>query len=394
MNFFDDFARQHFNGFEPQFNRTTTREPVDNETYYKVLGVARDADNKTINRAYRRLAIQHHPDKGGDKEHFAKLNEARDVLTDPEKRKVYDRYGKQGIQKQGNVRTHGRRQRPQIQVKRNISITLADVFSGRVINMAIQHTILQDPQGKEIKTLDSDAMRPCDTCKGRGCIVVIRRGAGFVHQIRQPCSVCKGKGRRLKDGYVLKEVRERISVKIDPGMLDGDHIVLKSKGGWQNNQMADLVLIVRVKKHNIFERKGSDLVIDRKISLFQALMGVNFIVTMPNGEKNQLLSPPGMIVHPGMILCVPDLGVPIRDTLERGSLYCRFDVVFPDKITDTQRAALVATMVSSVTPEQLKPEKQYQLEKTNNKPGVQTGGKSSVNDDSPSDPHVVQCAQQ
>lgn len=413
MSFFDDFAR-NFEHFEAGFGSNASapgasapgasvpRGPVDNQGYYDILGVSKDADTKVINRAYRRMAIQHHPDKGGDKARFALLNEARDVLTDPDKRKLYDRFGKQGLTKhQGLSKRPGaphmhRRQR-RVEVRRNINVTLQDVFSGRELTLAIQHTVLCDPQGQELESIDSSAMKTCPRCNGCGFVVVIRRTIGFVQQSRQPCSACQGRGRRLNEGYTLKEVRAKVKVKIDPGMADGDRIVLKNKGGWRNNHMADLVLIIRVNKHPVFERKAADLVIRRNVSLFQALMGVRFNLTMPDGSEVQITSPADCVVHPGMLLRVPDLGMPIRDTLERGSLYCHLDVIFPETIPKAQREVLRNIIAGDTMPDPLGHEQQYCLERTDEMPGGTARAESSVHDDDsprPPESRGVQCAQQ
>jgi hypothetical protein len=195
---------------------------ADTEGLYKALGVSKDADEATIKKAYRKTALQHHPDKGGSEEAFKKVTRAYEVLSDPDKRRVYDQYGEEGLEGGdggggggdpmdmfaqmfgGGVRRggggDGGGRRKGRDMSHQLGVSLADLYNGRTIKLAItRDTTCKDCSGSGGQ--DGATETTCGECKGRGMRVMLRQlGPGMVQQMTAPCGACKGAGKTLPEG--------------------------------------------------------------------------------------------------------------------------------------------------------------------------------------------------
>ena len=207
------------------------REPADTQEYYDILGVAKDATPAQIKKAYRKLAIKNHPDKGGDPEKFKKISVAYDTLSDPEKKELYDKYGKEGVEQGGGGARNaddifsmffggggggGRRQRGPRKGKdvvHPLKVSLDDIYNGKVVKISVNRQRMKYPKGMD----SASAIRTCDACDGRGFVVQIRRMGPMIQQVQQPCSKCGGTGKIVAKG--VKQVKERkiLEVPIDKG---------------------------------------------------------------------------------------------------------------------------------------------------------------------------------
>lgn len=282
-------------------------------TYYDDLGVPNNADQDTIKRAYRKLAMQNHPDKGGDPEKFKKISEAYETIGDPDKRHQYDNPQPTGgfPFPFGDMFT----QRPPAQ--HLLKISLEDAFHGRIVNLNI---------GMRKKCTCS---RTCHTCGGRGSIGIEIMPMMI---IQQPCHGCNGKkvvlvGCKECSGTGQREVKERVSISLPPGVQNGHTEILKGMG----NDEGDLHIVVHVSDHPVFKREGQDLVITRKISLLESLIGLHIGISHFGGDL--LHHQPGPI-DPRKRYCIKGKGMP------RGDLWVVYDVHYREEFSIETREKL------------------------------------------------------
>jgi molecular chaperone DnaJ len=252
--------------------------------YYQVLGISRDAGEGDLKRAYRKLAMENHPDRNpGDKEaeeRFKEAAEAYDVLRDREKREIYDRFGHQGLEGSGfrgfsgfedifssfsdifedffGFGTRSRsRVRPGNDLRYDLEVSLEEAFSGK-------EEVLAFHKWESCENCDGSGITPgsepqiCATCQGRGQVV---RSQGFF-QISTTCPACHGEGRIVTDpceacrGGGKVKVKREITVKIPPGVDTGSQLRLRGEGepGEYGGSPGDLFVVIRVKNHEFFAR--------------------------------------------------------------------------------------------------------------------------------------------
>jgi len=302
-------------------------EDVDTEGLYKILGVEKNATEREIKKAFKKAALQHHPDRGGDAEKFKEVEKAKQILLDPQKRKLYDRYGEKGVERGGggggdifDLFTGGasRQDRGPPKPKtitQTIDITLEDVFKGSAIK-------------RKWKIKTATKRLSCSTCDGRGTVRQLIRQGPMMLQTQKNCTQCKGRGFRLPDE---KEVEKTGTVHIPHGIKNGGKITLSGEGhNLPDYQNGDVTFVVRLKKHNIYHRKGADLGCERTLTLCQALCGYEFRLKHVSGKTLILKSKPGEIVQPGDLKVLSDYGLPQKGNhYVHGHLYIHFKVIFP-----------------------------------------------------------------
>ena len=310
--------------------------------YYAILGVSRTATDKEVKQAYRRLARKYHPDVNpGDKSaeaRFKEINEAHEVLSDPEKRKKYDRFGDQWQNAEQFAKAGQGAQRD---FGRGGAYTtfdfgdlgdLGDIFSGafqgfgtgagtarraarpRSIEHPVDVTLEEAYQGTK-RVMQLQAEEPCQTCGGTG-----RVG-------RTRCSTCGGSGRLLKP--------RRLEVKIPAGVRDGSKVRIAGQGGQgYGGSKGDLYLIVRVLPHQVFERKGDDLHTEIAIPLVTAMLGGEVGVPTLKG-KVALKVPPE--TQNGKVFRLAAQGMPHLNDSSRGDLFAKIKVLLPTRLTPQER---------------------------------------------------------
>ena len=314
--------------------------------FYATLGVPKGASAKEIRQAYRRLARQYHPDVNpGDKTaeaRFKEINAANEVLADAETRKKYDRYGDQwehadqieemqrraggrgfrfgqggvsfdlgdlrnlgdlgglGSAFEGLFGGAGRRRGPRkgSDVEHRVDVTLEEAFHGTT------------------RTLQLVGQQPCATCGGSGEI------AGAV------CHICQGSGATAKS--------RRLEVKIPPGVDTGSRVRIAREGqpGAAGGPGGDLYLVVSVRPHERFERKGADLYVDVEAPLTDAVLGAEIEVPTLTGQV-MLKVPP--LTQNGKAFRLADLGMPRLKGQSRGHLYARLRVMLPEKLDEREK---------------------------------------------------------
>lgn len=312
---------------------------VDTEKLYETLGVSKDAEEKEIRKAYRKLAAKHHPDKGGDQEKFKEISAAYEILSDKEKREKYDKYGLEGVAEEGvsghgandlfsmffggapRGRSGGRRKGPSI--NHPLKVSLEDLYNGKTVKLAVNRkVIIGDPED-------------CRKCRGQGVVMEMRQiGPGMISQTQRACHDCAGQGYKAE----TKQERKVLEVHIDKGMKNNQKITFREMGDEvPNMDPGDINFIVQEKEHSLFKRKGADLLIVKSLSLNQALCGFKFMITHLDGRKIVIKTKPGEVIKPEgegqnpFMKRVSEEGMPsLGNPFVRGDLYIVFRVNFPE----------------------------------------------------------------
>jgi len=336
--------------------------------YYEVLGVPRTAPEGEIKRAYRQLARKYHPDVASDKveaeNRFKEINEAYEVLSDPQKRANYDRFGHAdgmtgfagaaegfgdifdmffGQARAGNV---GRKNGPQrgSDLRYDVEISLEEAFSGTQRDVSFRHLsscVTCKGSGAEPGTL----IVPCDRCGGTGIARAVRQTplGQFVTQttcgkcqgegqvVQQPCNACRGRGRIEAD--------RTLSVKIPAGVDDGSRIRLAGSGeaGLRNGPDGDLYVYLSVRKHELFKRDGLNIHAEVPISFPTAALGGEIRVTALDGE-HPLHVPGG--TQTGASFRLRGHGMPAVRGGVRGDHFVTVRIVVPTKLGKRERELL------------------------------------------------------
>ena len=339
--------------------------------YYELLGVPRGASDADIKRAFRTLARELHPDVSGEPDaaaRFRDIAEAYEVLSDPERRATYDRFGKAGLRRGGfetaftdfgsvsdifaaffgeDLVGGGARQRPQrggdVQVV--VEIDLEEAFAGASVTVPLDVAVpcaRSDAAGAEPGT----SSRSCPTCAGAGVVRSVAQsmfgqfvqqrtcpeceGAGEV--LEQPCSDCRG------DGRVVSRVQ--LEVDVPRGIHDGQQIRVTGQGhaGFRSTDRGHAFVVVRVRPDPRFVRDGDDLHTALRLTMTEAALGTAATVSSLAGDV-ELDVPAG--TQPGEVRVLKGEGMPALRGSGRGSLYVRLDVAVPTVLDDEQRTLLV-----------------------------------------------------
>lgn len=348
--------------------------------YYELLGVSRSADTEEIKKAYRKLALKYHPDRNeGSKESeelFKEVTEAYEVLRDPEKRSVYDRYGEQGLKGRGGgpggfqhfdfadaievfmrdfggfgggledlfgmrgARTQRMASRKGQTVRLRLPLTLKDVAHG--VKKTLRVSLLDpcdDCGGTGAEAGSSPA--PCSVCGGSGEERHVQRSVFGQFVSVQPCRACGGEGRVIEkpcgtcrgDGRVRHE--RDVEVEVPAGVTSENFLTLRGQGsaGPRGGPRGDLVVLLEVKEDPRFVRDGSDLIHELPITFTQAALGVELEVPTVDGSARVTI-PAG--VQSGEILRLRGLGLPDLNGHGQGDELIRVVVWIPDELTSEQ----------------------------------------------------------
>lgn len=321
------------------------REPANTTEYYEILGVSKDADPKTIKKAYRKLAMKHHPDKGGDPETFKKMSVAYETLADPEKRELYDKYGKEGVERGGGggggdaddimsmfFGGGGRRSRESgpkkgKTVQHPLKCSLTDLYNGKTVKISVNRQRIKCPSGMS----KSEAITMCPACRGRGFVMQVRRMGPIMQQVQTACPECGGSGYDMKKGVRLVKERKVLEVHVPKGAKHGHQIKFSGESDERPGQLpGDIVFVVQEKEHDMFKRKKADLLMTKTITLTEALCGLKFTVTHLDGRELFVSSPEGKVIKDQELLAIDSEGMPYEgNPFTKGKLFILFDVKFP-----------------------------------------------------------------
>jgi molecular chaperone DnaJ len=346
-----------------------------NKDYYQILGVSKTASGTELKAAYRKLAVKYHPDRNpNDKEaedKFKEISEAYEVLADPEKRRLYDTYGHEGLKSSGysgfsgfegfgqaedifeqfedifgsffGGRRGGRRSRHRkgADINHKVSITLEEAQKG--IKKEIEITKSETcPKCNGSGAKPGTKPSTCPQCRGTGQMSVSQ---GFFN-IRTTCSRCNGTGTVIKDkcsncyGKGSIKANKKLSIDIPAGIEDRMKIRIPGEGsvGLNGGPNGDLYVYIDVKEHKDFERKGNDLIYYAGISVFTAMLGGNIEVPKLSGGKVKVKIPEG--TQNDEIFRVKKEGLPDISTGRVGDMYIYIKVEIPKKLNSKQKSEL------------------------------------------------------
>jgi molecular chaperone DnaJ len=354
--------------------------------FYDVLGIGKSADEKDLKAAYRKLAKQYHPDANpGDKTadaKFKEINEAYDVLKDPQKKAAYDRFGHQafeggmggggrgpggagfgpefnssmsdifedlfgdfmgggGRSRRGGGGRGGTGASRGADLRYNMEISLTEAFTGKTAQIRV-------PSSVACETCSGSGAKPgstpktCATCGGQGAV---RSQSGFF-TVERTCPTCQGRGQVISDpctvcagqGRVTKE--RTLSVNIPSGVEDGTRIRLANEGeaGLRGGPSGDLYIFLSVRPHEFFQRDGADLYCKVPVSMTAAAMGGEIEVPTIDGNKARVTIPEG--TQTGKQFRLKNKGMPVLRSSQTGDMYIQVAVETPVNLSRRQRELL------------------------------------------------------
>mgnify|MGYP004615252107 FL=1 len=363
---------------------------AEKRDYYEVLGIGKNATDAEIKSAYRKLAKKYHPDLNpGDKtaeEKFKEVNEANDVLSDPEKRKRYDQFGFAGVDPNygagqggygggfgggfggaggvdlgdifgdlfgggfggfgGSSRANPNAPRKGHDIQASVILTFEEAAHGctKKVTLNRQQTC-PDCNGSGCEPGSSP--ETCTQCNGRGYVVTQQRTPFGVMQSQQPCPHCGGRGTIIKNpcktcrGTGKTSARKTLEVKVPAGIDDDQNIALRGQGdaGTNGGPAGDVIVHVTVKPDAVFERDGYDVYVRVPITYSQAVLGAEIEVPTVDGKVAQRI-PEG--TQSGTKFRLRGQGIQYLNGRGRGDQYVIVDVEIPKKLNRTQREALNA----------------------------------------------------
>lgn len=344
--------------------------------YYEVLGIDRSAPEAEVKKAFRRLALEYHPDRNPShdaEEKFKEVSEAYEVLCDPNRRQIYDAYGHSGLEGSGfhgftNVddifasmgdifedffgglggfgfgsrqTSHRRRGRHGADLRHDIKISFMEAAKGIEREIAVTRQVKCDKCEGSGQT-HGTGRQSCKTCGGSG--QMMQRQGFFVIQttcptchgegsrIEKPCDECRGQGRVRKS--------RKITVKVPAGIEDGMQLILRGEGesGEGGGHPGDLYVFVQVGRHEFFQRQGDDIIMNMPISFPQAALGTK--INVPTLEKEMEIEVPAG-VETGEEIRIKGKGFPnVHHKNHRGDLVARLIVKTPKNLSKKQRQLL------------------------------------------------------
>ncbi|XP_059486110.1 dnaJ homolog subfamily A member 2-like [Neocloeon triangulifer] len=403
---------------------------------YNILGVKRNAADPEIKKAYRKLAMEFHPDKNpeaGDR--FKEISYAYEILSDPRKREVYDRHGLKGIQEgahehggmgaddifshifgggglfgmpgMGGMR--GRRRARGEDTVHPLKVSLEDLYKGKTSKLQISKSVI-------CKACDgrggSGGAQTCRGCRGCGRKVTFRQlGPGMTQQMQSICTDCGGEGETIAEKDRCQTCRGKkvineskvIEAHVDKGMRDGQKIYLRGEGDQQPGvEPGDVIIVLQMKPHEKFQRTNDDLFMTHTITITEALCGFILVVKHLDGRELVVRQPAGEVVKPGDFKGIKGEGMPqYRNPFEKGVLFIKFDVTFPsNNFADEAKLKMLETLLPNRPPEPIPSGDAEEVVLTDYDPYERSerGGRSEAYEDDDEDGHSgpggIQCAQQ
>lgn len=350
---------------------------AEKRDYYEVLGVARDADDDTIKKAYRRLAKKYHPDvnQGNAQAEamFKEVNEAYEVLSDSDKRARYDQFGHAGLDPNAQASGFGggfdfsnmgmgglgdifesffgggassRRNGPMRggDVQKGINISFEEAAFGCKKEIEISRVeVCSECEGTGAKP--GTPINTCSVCGGTGQVRVQQRTPFGTFASTRPCESCGGRGKVIKDpcftcrGKGKVKRTKKIEVSIPAGIDSGQTISIRGQGdsGYRGGPPGDLLVTIGIRPHPIFERQGPDVILDLPITIVQASLGAELEVPTLDGHVKYNM-PAG--TQNGTVFRLKGKGIPYLQSKGRGDEFVKVNVEIPKNLTDRQKELL------------------------------------------------------
>lgn len=328
--------------------------------YYDILGVKPTCTQEELKKAYRKLALKYHPDKNpAEGERFKQISQAYEVLSNAEKRRIYDQGGEQAIKEGAGSGGGGfsapmdlfdmffgggmgrRRENRGKNTVHQLGVSLEELYNGATRKLSVQRcTICDKCEGRGGR---KGAVERCPSCRGSGMNVRIQQLVpGMVQHIQTTCQECMGEGERInpkdrcKNCNAKKVVRERkiLEVHIDKGMEDGQKITFSGEGDQEPGlEPGDIIVVLDEREHEVFKRSRTDLMMRMDLTLTEALCGFQKTITTLDNRTLVITNLPGEVIKNGSVKCILNEGMPqYRNPFEKGKLIVHFVVNFPDRI--------------------------------------------------------------
>lgn len=377
-HFFRSIKKGEFKSFirVPDSKYHTTKSVLSNHDYYSILGVQPNATKEDIKKAYRKLAMQYHPDKNPSpeaSEKFKLINQAYSVLSDDNKRAAYDQYGNEGFDEYYGYNDDDhhmdyedifedffddfddyddfteyhqfsrKRSNNHLHIDVSIRVSLEDIYNGKPVEVEyLRKTVCHTCEGSGLKS--SFRRKKCPTCKGKGQRIRTRRYGNGVTQIIDDCIDCHGTGEYIDPSDICKTCNGKKTVgkkkvcmvDIHNELKNGDIITLRGLGHEDpdTDRIGDLRVNIEILNHPVFKRtKNYGLQMEHKLTLMEALGGFTMNIKTLDGRQlfiDEKSNEKGRIIKPGTVKMIPNEGMKKKGTNLRGNLYIKFNIEFPD----------------------------------------------------------------
>jgi len=354
----------------------------DSDKFYRLLGIDRGADEAEVKKAYKTQAKKHHPDRGGDENTFKDIARAYEVLSSPEKRRIYDQYGEAGLEsaEQGggpgpgqgvdpfdlfgqifgfNAGGTGRRTQRGRPVTPDssyeIELSLEEIYTGTSRSIVFTREALC----QECKGMGGHDQRRCGKCDGTGRVVIMQQMGVFVQQMEAPCQACSGRGYKIEAKNVCKvckgkctcKQKKTFSIDVEPGLENGSEFRFRGQADEApGHDAGDVVIAVKEKNHKVFQRVKENLLMKKTVTLAEALCGFEISTTFLDGSDLVIRSTPGQVVKPGDIMVISGKGMPRRQGQRPGDLFLVLEVDFPSTIGADEQGKLLEALGSTPLP--------------------------------------------
>ncbi|KAK5583550.1 hypothetical protein RB653_005147 [Dictyostelium firmibasis] len=383
---------------------------VKEKEYYDRLGVKSDCTEDQLKKAYRKMAIKYHPDKnqGPGKDaaeaKFKEISEAYEVLSDPEKRKMYDSYGSEGMKESGfhassaedlfshffgaggggggfnfggggeefggfnfgNMGGMGgmgggghKKRRKGEDIEHEMNRTLEELYNGKLVKISIN----RDEICKVCKGTGSNkpgVTATCNTCHGSRYVFQKKQmGPGMIQQVQSACPDCHGTGEKIKEEDKCKECKGKkvtpgkkiVQFQVEKGTRDGERIMLQGQGSeYPGVPPGDVIITIREKSNPNFKRNGDNLIYTKRIKLLDSIAGGQFILNTLDHRKLWVNHDKGDIIKQGDMRFIENEGMPIKGTSRKGKLIIAFDIEYPSNLTNDDIEKLSKILPKSATP--------------------------------------------
>jgi len=342
--------------------------------YYDRLGVDTGASDKQLKKAFRKMSLKYHPDKNKDNKEeaekkFMQVNEAYEVLSDSEKREIYDRHGEEGVKENakrggggggggfgdifdffgGGGRRRGQQEEDEGEkradpIRSDLRVSLEDIYLGKSMPFVVKRQVLCGQCSGSGAQSPSDVEK-CRKCKGQGIVMKQQQiGPGMIQQIQSECTKCKGKGKVIsrkcatcRGKGVVKGEGDEYNIELEAGTADGEELRFDSAGDDHPDLRAgELVFKVKTHPHSRFDRKLNDLQHHMNISLLESLTGVNRKIKSLD-ERDVPIERPRVVTKPGDVEVIDGEGMPIPGSSRKGNLEVDFTVKFPRYLSKEQK---------------------------------------------------------
>jgi len=316
------------------------------EDFYKLLNIKKDASEKEIKKAFRKLSLKYHPDRNpGDElshQRYLEINRAYETLMDPEKRQIYDIYGEEGLDNEQHLQHHNRMPKGP-NARLDLAVDLEELYNGNIKEMSITKNVTckkcRGTGGKLGNT------KKCNKCHGRGVVLEeVNTGMGFTMRMQNQCNKCGGKGITFAEtcdicrGRKVVKEDKTLRIEIEKGMPDGHNIVFpRESEAHPDHSPGDLILNVKTNKHRFFEsRLNNDLYANMELNLKEALLGYSKdIKHMDNRSFTIEESKP---TQPFWIRTIKNEGMPhFKYPSSKGDLHITLKVRFPQKFNEDEK---------------------------------------------------------